>query len=125
LTEPAPIRVLLADDDDAYLASLQALIDERRELAVVGVARDGNEAIDLAEQIEPEAVVIDLHMPRVDGVQAVRHLRRRHRSLCLIALTGDSDPQLRQAASEAGADAVFLKGELLDKLLASLARARG
>jgi two-component system, NarL family, response regulator DesR len=121
----APIRVLIADDDQAYLGSLHALIEERPELTVVGVARDGQEAIELAENLEPEAVVIDLHMPRVDGVDVVRRLRDGRRSLCLIALTGDSDLELRHAASEAGADAVFLKGQLLDNLLASLAHARG
>jgi two-component system response regulator DesR len=121
----AAIRVLIADDDPAYLESLRALIESQPELTVIGVARDGQEAMDLTDRLEPEAVVLDLHMPRVDGVEAVRRLRAAHRSLCLIALTGDSDPELRRAASDAGADGVFLKGELLDNLLASLGRARG
>ena len=120
----AAIRVLIADDDAAYLESLQALIESQPELTVIGVARDGQEAIELTDRLEPEAVVLDLHMPRVDGIEAVRHLRAEHRSLCLIALTGDSDPDLRSAAAAAGADGVFLKTELLDNLLASLARAR-
>jgi DNA-binding NarL/FixJ family response regulator len=60
----------------------------------------------------------------VDGVEAVRRLRQKHRSLCLIALTGDPDPELRRAASAAGADGVFLKNELLDNLFASLTDAR-
>jgi DNA-binding NarL/FixJ family response regulator len=50
-------------------------------------------------------------------VQALEQLRRGHPSLCLIALTGDSEPELRRAATRAGADGVFLKGELVENLL--------
>jgi DNA-binding NarL/FixJ family response regulator len=55
-------------------------------------------------------------MPRVDGVSAVERLRRDHPSLCLIAVTGDADPALHRAAEAAGADAVMLKGQMLDGL---------
>ena len=122
--ESAPIRVLIADDDPRYLRSLEALIEQQPELTVVAVAYDGEEALELAAELEPEAVVLDLHMPRVDGVEAVSRLRTGHPSLCLIALTGDSDGELHRRARAAGADGVFLKGQLLDNLLASLARAR-
>jgi DNA-binding NarL/FixJ family response regulator len=118
---PAPIRVVIADDDQLYLSSLRELIDRQPEMSVVGAARDGVEAIDLVEQLSPEAAVIDLHMPRLDGVQALEQLRREHPSLCLIALTGDPEPELGRAATRAGADGVFLKGELVEKLLDRLA----
>jgi DNA-binding NarL/FixJ family response regulator len=124
VAKSAPIRVLIADDDEAYLESLEALIERQPELTVVGIAHDGGEAVDLAATLDPDAVVLDLHMPRVDGVEAVNRLRSAHPSLCLIALTGDSDSDLHRRATAAGADGVFLKGQLLDNLLASLARAR-
>jgi DNA-binding NarL/FixJ family response regulator len=114
---PAPIRVVIADDDALYLSSLRELIDRQPELAVVGAARDGIEAIELVELHAPEAAVIDLHMPRMDGVEALEQLRRRHPSLCLIAVTGDPEPELGRAATLAGADGVFLKGELVEKLI--------
>jgi DNA-binding NarL/FixJ family response regulator len=120
----APIRVLIADDDERFLQSLQTLIDGQPELEVVAVARDGDEAVELGAELTPEAAVIDLHMPRLEGIEAVRRLRQRHPSLCLIALTGDPSPKLRNAAERAGADGVFLKGELLDRLLERLSRAR-
>ena len=82
------IRVLIADDDRAFLRSLQELIDEQPELAVVGTALDGLEAIELADDLDPDAVVIDLHMPLLDGVTAAARLRRDHPNLCLIALDG-------------------------------------
>ena len=84
----------LADDDGSFLESLRPLIEHQPELTVVGTAANGLDAIELADELEPDAVVIDLHMPLVDGVTAVARLRKDHPSLCLIALTGDPDRQL-------------------------------
>jgi DNA-binding NarL/FixJ family response regulator len=123
-TEESPIRVLIADDDPAFLHALQELIDRQPELMVIGAAADGLEAIELVEQLDPDAVVLDLHMPRLDGVSATARLRRDHPSLCLIALTGDEAPALHDAVREAGADDVLLKSELVEGLLERLAGAR-
>jgi DNA-binding NarL/FixJ family response regulator len=120
----AHIRVLLADDDEGYLESLRSLIDRQPELAVVGVARDGLEAVELADALDPDAAVIDLHMPELDGVGAISRLRRGHPNLCLIALTGDDDPKLHQEVSEAGADGVLLKGEMIGALIDRLSAMR-
>jgi DNA-binding NarL/FixJ family response regulator len=114
------VRVLLADDDATFLQSLQPLIEEQPELTVVGAAENGLHAIELADELDPDAVVIDLHMPLLDGVSAVARLRKDHPHLCLIALTGDPDTQLHDAVREAGADAVLQKGELVDTLVERL-----
>ena len=118
------IRVLIADDDAAFLHSLERLIDSQPEFVVAGVAGDGLAAIELAERLDPDAVVLDLHMPLLDGVTAAARLRRDHPSLCLIALTGDAAPELHSAVREAGADEVLLKNELLEVLLDRLTTAR-
>jgi DNA-binding NarL/FixJ family response regulator len=118
------IRVLLADDDQPFLEALRPLIDHQPGLAVVGAAHDGLGAIELADQMRPDAIVIDLHMPLLDGVSAVARLRGEYPALCMIALTGDSDPRLHEAVLDAGADAVLLKEEFVDTLLARLARVR-
>ena len=114
------VRVLLADDDATFLESLRPLIERQPELTVVGAAENGLHAIELADELLPDAVVIDLHMPLLDGVTAVARLRKDHPHLCLIALTGDPDTQLHQAVREAGADAVLQKGELVDTLFERL-----
>lgn len=123
----APIRVVLADDDPAFVASLRPLIESQPELQVVATTGDGLGAIELADQLAPDAVVIDLHMPLLDGVTAVARLRRDHPNLCLIALTGDEAPELGEAVREAGADAVLFKrdflGGLIERLAAVKARA--
>lgn len=120
----APIRVLLADDDADYAASLGRLIEEQPELTVVGVAHDGLEAVRLAGELDPDAVVVDLHMPRLDGVSAVEQLRRSHPHLCLIAVTGDHDERLHEAATSAGADGVLVKGEIIAALVDRLRSGR-
>jgi DNA-binding NarL/FixJ family response regulator len=117
----APVRVVIADDDQTFLDALRGLIEAQPELEVVATARDGLDAIELTEALAPDAVVIDPHMPRLDGVTAIAGLRREYPSVCLIALTGDPNPSLREAVSSAGADGVFLKGELIETLLARLA----
>ena len=115
--EDSQIRVLIADDDPAFLRSLEQLIDGQPELSVAAVAGDGLAAIELAERLDPDAVVLDLHMPLLDGVTAAARLRQDHPSICLIALTGDSAPELHSAVREAGADEVLLKSELVEVLL--------
>jgi DNA-binding NarL/FixJ family response regulator len=113
----APVQVLLADDDSRFLESLRLLIDGQPHLMVAGTAVDGLEAIELADELDPDAVVIDLHMPLVDGVAAVARLRRDHPNLCLIALTGDEAPRIHDAVREAGADAVLLKEDFVETLM--------
>ncbi|MFL5964703.1 MAG: response regulator transcription factor [Gaiellaceae bacterium] len=114
------IKVLLADDDVLFLESLRALINGQPELAVVAAARNGLEAIELTDELDPDAVVVDLHMPLVDGVTAVARLRRDHPSLCLIVVTGDPDATLHRAAVGAGADGVLEKHELARGLVERL-----
>ncbi|MGE5272986.1 MAG: response regulator transcription factor [Verrucomicrobiota bacterium] len=118
------VRVLLADDDRRYAAALRLLIEEQPELTVVALAYDGQETIDLADDLEPDAVVVDLHMPKMDGVTAIRKLREAHPHICLIALTGDESSEIHAEAAEAGADGVLVKGQMLEALVERLRGAR-
>lgn len=121
-TGPAasPIRVLVADDDPSFRSSVCDLIERQPGLDVVATAADGLRAIELADDLDPDAVVLDVHMPLLDGVSAAARLRHDHPNLCLIALTGDQEPALHNAVLEAGADEVLLKNELLDALVERL-----
>ena len=119
-TVAVPVRVLLVDDDRDFLESLRPLIEHQPVLTVAGTAENGLDAIELTDELEPDAVVIDLHMPVVDGVTAVARLRKDHPNLCLIALTGDPATELHEAVTEAGADAVLMKGDLVDSLVQRL-----
>jgi two-component system nitrate/nitrite response regulator NarL len=114
------ISVVLADDDAAFLSSLRALIDDEDGLWVAATATDGVEAIEFVKQLQPDALVIDLHMPRLDGVSAIARLREDHPRLCVIALTGDESREIHLAVAEAGGNAVLLKSEVVDGLAAHL-----
>ena len=111
---------MLVDDDVQFLASLAELVGRQPELLVTGAVSDGVAALERVDLEEPDAVVIDLHMPLLDGISTVARLRRDRPSLCLIVITGDEAPALRHAAQEAGADVVLLKQELIDGLVARL-----
>jgi DNA-binding NarL/FixJ family response regulator len=117
------MRVVVVDDDGNFAESLRTLVEDQLGLSVVGVAQDGLEALDLVEQRNPEAVLIDLHMPLLDGVSAIAWLRRDHAGLCLIAMTEDDSHDLHRAVEEAGADAVLMKNELVVGLAERIAAA--
>jgi DNA-binding NarL/FixJ family response regulator len=114
--ERAVIRVVLADDDESFLASLRELIQEHPSLSVEATATDGVRATELVRELEPDALVIDLHMPRLDGVGAIAQLRKHHPNLCVIALTGDESREIHDAVAKAGGDAVLLKSEMVENL---------
>jgi DNA-binding NarL/FixJ family response regulator len=123
-SDDSRIRVLIADDDPAFLRSLEQLIEGQPELTVIASAANGLEAVELTDRLAPDAVVLDLHMPLLDGVSATARLRRDHPNICLIALTGDEAPGLHRAVREAGADEVLMKSELIDGLVERLYTAR-
>jgi DNA-binding NarL/FixJ family response regulator len=123
-SDQGTVRVLLADDDRRYAAALRLLIEEQPELTVVALAFDGRETLGLADTLEPDAVVVDLHMPNMDGVTAIRKLREAHPHICLIALTGDESTDMHERATAAGADGVLVKGQMLEALVERLRAAR-
>jgi two-component system response regulator DesR len=114
--EPELIRVVLADDDEGFLTALRELIQKHPSLSVEATATDGVQATELVRELQPDALVIDLHMPRLDGVAAIAQLRENHPELCVIALTGDESREIHQAVAEAGGDAVMLKSQLVENL---------
>ena len=118
------VRVLLADDDEDFLESLRELIEAQRDLTVVATATNGLSAIELVDELAPDAVVLDLHMPLLDGVTTMARLRRDHPHLCLLALTGDDAPELHSAAKDSGADEVLVKTAFVDGLLGRLTAAK-
>jgi len=118
------VRVLLADDDEDFLESLRELIEAQRDLTVVATATNGLSAIELVDELAPDAVVLDLHMPLLDGVTTMARLRRDHPHLCLLALTGDDAPELHSAAKDSGADEVLVKTEFVEGLLGRLTAAK-
>ena len=123
--EPAPIRVLIVDDHSVVRMGLKMFFDHQADIEVVGEAADGSEGVAMARRLEPDVVLMDLLMPNMDGVTAIRKLREAHPLVCLIALTGDESTAIHDEATNAGADDVLVKGQMLEALVDRLKQARG
>jgi len=105
----ARLRVLLADDHPPLLAAIRRLLDPEFEIA--GEAADGLEAVRLARTLQPNVVVIDLAMPRMGGIEAIRQIRAENTASAIVVLSVLSDPAVLAAALEAGARGYVLKSQ--------------
>jgi DNA-binding NarL/FixJ family response regulator len=81
-------RVLVVDDSRTFAESVDRLLAEDPRIEVVGIAEDGDEAIGLAERLQPDLVLMDIEMPRLDGVAATRAIRERCPDARVVILTG-------------------------------------
>ncbi|MFC7727317.1 response regulator [Nocardioides sp. GCM10028917] len=120
------IRVVVADDHAVVRRGLTGLIESTDDLEVVGVARDGSEAVDLVREHRPDVAVMDLQMPVLDGVEATRAIVGGATGTEVLVLTSFSDHARIDAAIEAGAVGYLLKDAEPDVLLDGIrAVARG
>jgi two-component system NarL family response regulator len=116
----APIRIMITDDHPVVREGFAAMIETEPDMAVVGQARSGEEAIELFRRVHPDVTLMDLRMPGMGGVEAIRALRREFPDSRLIALTTyDGDEDIYRAL-EAGAQAYLLKDMICDEILAAI-----
>jgi DNA-binding NarL/FixJ family response regulator len=103
------IRVLLADDHELLRDGLRAILDAQEDIEVVGEAADGEEAITQVAKLEPDVVVMDIRMPRVDGIEATRRLLAGDNAPCVLVLTTFDLDEYVFEALRAGAGGFMLK----------------
>jgi DNA-binding NarL/FixJ family response regulator len=103
------IRVVLVDDHAVVRSGLTQLLEASGDIAVVGTAADGAEALDVVRETRPDVVLMDLQMPGVDGVSATRALAEEQPSAAVVVLTSFSDSERIVAALDAGALGYLLK----------------
>jgi DNA-binding NarL/FixJ family response regulator len=116
-----PIRVLLADDQVLFVESLKRVIGSRaKDIRVVGIAYDGLEAVELVEKERPDVVLLDIKMPRMDGVRATREILARHPETRIMILTTFDDDEFVLEALRQGAKGYLLKNIPPEEVITSI-----
>jgi DNA-binding NarL/FixJ family response regulator len=116
----APIRVLLVDDHAMVRRGMRQFLELHDDIAIVGEAADGAEALDQAAALRPDIVVMDLTMPGIDGIEATARIRAELPDVQVIALTSFVEEARVVAALEAGAAGFLLKDAEADELAAAI-----
>jgi len=115
-----PIRVLIADDHPLFRDGLSALVDEGPDTELAGSATTGTEAVDLAIATQPDVVVMDLHMPGLNGIEATRRIVADSPHIAVLVLTMFDDDDSIFSALRAGARGYLLKGADQEQIRAAI-----
>ncbi len=113
-------RILVAEDDEDFLDTLEAVLSADGRFELVGRARNGRDAVRLAKRLEPDAVVMDIEMPLLDGVEATRQLAEAQPELPIIAISGHDYEERVLEIRQAGAADYVRKSRLEDDLVHAL-----
>ncbi len=113
---PAPVRVVVADDHALIREGMRALLGTIAEMELVGEAADGAAAVAVVDELRPDVVLMDLHMPGVDGITATRRITAAHPGTAVLVVSMLDDDASLFAAMRAGARGYVLKGAEPDEL---------
>ena len=114
------IRIVLAEDHTILREGLRALLSANPKFQIVGEAADGREAVRSVEKLGPDLVMMDLSMPRMTGMDAIREIKRRYPETKIIALTVHKTEEYLRTTLQAGANAYVLKDATHDELLLAI-----
>jgi DNA-binding NarL/FixJ family response regulator len=120
VTTKAKIRVLIADDVARVRQGLKGVLELAEDLEVVGEAVNGLEAVQMAQELGPDIVLMDMEMPVMDGIEATWQIKNRHLAKGVVVLTIHSHNFIREQAVKVGADAFVEKGTAVETLLATI-----
>jgi len=113
----APLRVVVADDDELLLTALVMVLGLQAGLEVVGSARDGREAVDLVVRTQPDVALVDLEMPRLDGIEVAAELALTIPQTAVVVVTRHARPALLKRALGVGARGFILKSTSSDQIV--------
>ena len=122
-TTTKPVRVLIADDHRLFAEALEAVLSIERRIEVVGRAADGEEAVELARQLQPDVVALDISMPVMDGFEAAVQLERLERPPAVLMLTGSNAPEDVDRARRVGVKGYITKDAIAASLVDAILEA--
>ncbi len=126
MSDPSRVtRILVVDDSEEFREGIGSWISSQPRLVLAGTARDGRQALEAAERLRPDLVLMDAVMPGLDGFQATRLIKERPGAPPVVILTLHDSVAARQQAWAAGADDFLAKDQVTDELPALLRSLRG
>ena len=117
-----PLRLLIVDDSLVFLGAVRRLLETLPGIEVAGFATSGRDALELVDRVHPDAVLTDLAMPKMDGLQMARLLAMRPKKPTIVIMSVHDLPGYREAARAAGADAFITKSDLINQIQPLLRR---
>jgi len=114
------IRILIVDDFEPWRISVRSILKRNPQFRVIGEARDGIEAIEKAATLRPDVVLLDIGMPRLNGIEAAKQIRQACRESKIIFLTQEDSSDVQSVALDTGAVAYLLKSTAATKLLPTI-----
>jgi DNA-binding NarL/FixJ family response regulator len=113
-------RLLIVDDHEIFRRGLRALLEPSSEWEICGEAMDGMDAVEQCRLLKPDVVVLDVSMPRLNGLEAARLIRKENPATLIVIITQHDSSQIRAAAREAGAQAFVTKSAVGSELVSAL-----
>ena len=114
------IRVILAEDHAVVRQGTKQLLDRYSDIEVVGMASDGEEAVTLVQELQPDVAILDIRMPRLSGIEATRKIKADFPDVAVLALTAHDDDEYVFALLEAGANGYLLKTAEIEELVKAI-----
>jgi DNA-binding NarL/FixJ family response regulator len=118
-----PIRILLVEDHALVIEELRVFLQTYPNIEIVDQARDGEEAVEKAAKLHPAVVLMDVNLPKLDGIAATRRIKTKHPNIVVIGLTVAAEDYVLYAMLKAGASDVLKKGNLANDLYRAVQRA--
>lgn len=115
-----PVRVLIVDDEPLFVEMVEALLASDERIDIVGTAKNGLEAVDVATTLAPDVTLMDISMPLVDGIEATRRIREHRPAACILMLTGSNIPAEIDRSRQAGAAGYLTKDRVGPQLVEAI-----
>ncbi len=117
-----PVRTLVVDDSPMAVGAIRVLLEHHREVEFVGFAGDGEEGVQRAEDLHPDLILMDLQMPKLDGLSAIKLIRNHLSGVRIIVVTLNHGEEVQHVCMGSGADGVVVKDRLYQDLIPEIQR---